>query len=110
MADNCLQKDANGGSKVPKGRDLAIPQERNRYSVFGTKELTLEVESESPQAAAAMMRAQGFSPVSVEKLDDEVFVSSWHCIARCEACGKELLEGDKYVSFLDGPIMCAEHE
>jgi hypothetical protein len=105
-----MRKDANGGKIVPKGRDLAVESCRKKYSVFGTKELTLEVEADSPQAAAAMMREKGFSPVSVEQLDDAVFVSSWDCIAKCEACGKELLEGDKIVSFLDGPVMCAEHE
>ena len=30
-------------------------------------------------------------------------------IGKCEACGKELFEGDKVLSFADGPIICAEH-
>jgi hypothetical protein len=97
MFDNCFERDAS-------------QPVRNKYSVFGTKELTLEVEADSPQAAAATMREQGFSPVSVEKLDDGVFVTDWQCIGRCEACGKELFQGDSYVMFADGPFICAEHE
>lgn len=81
-----------------------------KYRVYGTKELTIEVEADTPNAAAAVIGEQGFRPVCVEQIDEEVFTSSWDCIGKCEACGKQLVDGDKYVSFLDGPIICAEHE
>lgn len=80
-----------------------------KYRVYGTKELTIEVEADTPNAAAAVIGEQGFRSVCVEQIDEEVFTSSWDCIGKCEACGKQLVEGDKYVSFLDGPIICAEH-
>jgi hypothetical protein len=31
-------------------------------------------------------------------------------IGKREACSKELFEGDKVLSFADGPIICAEHK
>lgn len=60
-----------------------------KYRVYGTKELTIEVEADTPNAAAAVIGEQGFSPIGVEQLPEGYVFAAWKTSGMCEACEKK---------------------
>lgn len=80
-----------------------------QFEVYGSRHKTITVEAESPQAAAAVLRAEGFEPHSVEQVDvPGPYVVDWTCAGRCESCGAEVLYNDGHLLTEDDVKICAK--
>jgi|688.fasta_scaffold196506_6 hypothetical protein len=78
-----------------------------KYEVYGSRHKTIEVEADSPQAAAAVLRAEGFEPHTVEQVDAPgPFTVEFQCVGRCEACGSEVMLNDGHAVTLDDVRIC----